>query len=344
MTSQQVVVTAIGGPEVLEVRDAPIEDPAPGQVVVAVEAAAACYTDVLIRRGRYPAHRTPPPFVIGYDYVGRVHAVAPDVTQWSVGDRVANLCVTGGAATHVTVAADRLVPVPDGVDAAEAETLPLTYLTAYQALVRDAGVEPGARVLVIGASGAVGRAALDIGRAAGWELTGVASARKAEVVTGLDAVAVAYDAPSYRADLEAAAGDGFDAILDAAGTLPKRFLLGLLRRGGHLSVVGFAGALGPAGGGARPLALATMVGAVVSTKIADLASRSRSASFYLITDTRARRPDWYREDLAQLYAWHAQGRIRPHVEQRFALSDVVEAHRRLEAGGIDGRISLVVDP
>lgn len=343
LQGRQAVVTAIGGPEVLEVQPFEVEPPGEGRVVVAVEAAAACYTDVLIRRGRYPANRRKPPFVIGYDVVGRVAAVGAGVTQWSVGDRVADLCVIGGAASHVTTRADRLVAVPDGVDAAEAESLVLSYLTAYQALLRHAHVTAGSRVLVIGASGAVGRAALDVGRVTGWEVTGVASSARSDVVTSLGAQAIAYDSPSYRAELVEAAGEGFDAVLDAAGTLPKRFLTGLLRPGGHLAVVGFAGAVGPAGGGSSLGTLVTQVRAVVASRLAGLLSRSRSASFYLITADRAQHPDHYREDLGQLLAWLADGRLEPHVEERFELADVVDAHRRLEAGGVHGRISLVLE-
>ena len=339
---QELVVTRHGGPEVLELRTRAVPDPGAGEVRVRVEAAAACYTDMLIRRGQYPGVRERPPIVVGYDFVGRVDAVGSGSGAWSVGDRVADLSVTGGAASHVVVAADRLVAVPDAVDAAQAETVILTYLTAYQALVRFGGATPGRPVLVVGASGAVGRAALDIARAVGLDATGVASGAKASVVTDLGAAHVAYDDPRYRERLAAAARrtGGFGTVVDTAGSPSPRALARLTRGDGRVVVVGFAGDLGPAGAPTTLRALSSIVGAAVGVRIADLLDRSTTLSFYNITQTRDEHPDWYAEDLKLLLGWLDEARIAPEVAARYSLDDGVAAHRRLEEGGLTGRIVL----
>ena len=341
-TTQAVTVTRFGGPEVLELRDLPMPEPGPGEVRVAVEAAALCYTDMLIRRNLYPDNKKRPPFTIGYDWVGRIDAVGADVTGWTIGDRVADLSVIGGAARHLTVAADRLVGVPEEVDAAQAESLILSYLTAWQALTRTGDAERGDPVLVIGATGAVGLAALDLARAEGMIATGVASRAGSREVEARGAAAIAYDEPGYEDELRRAseAAGGFACVVDSAGALPARRLAGLVRPGGTVAVLGFAGKVPRDGGGSRMGALAKVVGTVLQTGIGNALTSGKRLAFYNIAWTRKAYPDWYAEDLAALMRMLAEGRISPAVARTFPMSDPVAAHRALEAGGFAGRLSF----
>ena len=165
-----VQVKRFGGPEELEVVDAPLPKVGRGEVRVRLLASSVEYTDVTIRRHVYPWVRRRPPFVMGYDIVGEIDQLGEGVTGLRVGDRVADMTVIGADAAYCTLRAERLTRVPDGVDAAEAAAIILGWTTAYQLLHRAARVRSGQRVLVHGAAGAVGQALLVLGKRAGVEL------------------------------------------------------------------------------------------------------------------------------------------------------------------------------
>ena len=166
-----VEVTRFGGPEGLEVVDAALPTARRGEVRVRVLASGMEYTDVLIRRHLYPqTMRRRPPFVMGYDVVGEIDQLGDGVSGFQLGDRVADMTVVGSNAAYRTLRADHLTRVPPGVDVAEAATLILSWMTAYQLLYRAARVQRGQRVLVHGAAGAVGQALLVLGKLAGVKL------------------------------------------------------------------------------------------------------------------------------------------------------------------------------
>ena len=170
-----VQVRRFGGPDALQVVDAPLPTARHGEVRVRVLASGLEYTDVLIRRHLYPqTMRHRPPFVMGYDVIGEIDQLGAGVSGFDLGDRVADMTVIGSNAAYRTLRADRLTRVPPGLDPAEAATLILSWTTAYQLLHRAARVRQGQRVLVQGAAGAVGQALLALGRLAGLELWGTA--------------------------------------------------------------------------------------------------------------------------------------------------------------------------
>jgi NADPH:quinone reductase-like Zn-dependent oxidoreductase len=157
MPWQQLRISRFGGPEVLQmVEEATIPDPGPGEVRIKVLAAGAGFTDTMIRRGRYPDFKGPLPFTPGYEIVGVVEKMGPDVTAPTEGEMVADLCVVGGYAQYAIRPARFLMPVPDGIDPAEAVCIPLAYLTAFQMLTRCRNLPLGATILVVGASGGSG--------------------------------------------------------------------------------------------------------------------------------------------------------------------------------------------
>jgi NADPH:quinone reductase len=193
-----VQVGRFGGPDGLEVVDAPLPTAGRGEVRVRVLASGLEYTDVLIRRHPYPQtmHRRPP-FVMGYDVVGEIDQLGDGVSGFQLGDRVADMTVLGSNAAYRTLRADRLTRVPVGLDAAEAATLILSWTTAYQLLHRAARVQRGQRVLVHGAAGAVGQALLALGRLAGLELWGTARGEHAALIQELGATRIDYQREDF---------------------------------------------------------------------------------------------------------------------------------------------------
>jgi NADPH:quinone reductase-like Zn-dependent oxidoreductase len=208
MAWEHICIAQFGGPEVLEMAQQPtVPEPGPGEVRIKVLAAGTGFTDTMIRRGRYPDFKGPLPFTPGYEIVGIVEAIGAGVAMPRVGQIVADLCVVGGYAQYAIRPARLLVPVPDGIDPAEAVCMPLAYLTAFQMLTRYRNLSPGATVLVIGASGTVGTALLDLSRHLGLKAIGTCSAANLQVVERFGAMAIDYRAGDVVARVRRLTGD-----------------------------------------------------------------------------------------------------------------------------------------
>src|ERR1700723_1785179 len=219
MPWQHVSISRFGGPEVLELaEESVIPDPGAGEVRIKVLAAGTGFTDSFIRRGRYPDFKGPLPFTPGYELVGVVEKAGADVAAPREGQLVADLCVVGGYAQYAIRPARFLVPVPDGVDAAEAVCIPLAYLTAFQMLTRYRRLSAGETILVIGASGTVGTALLDLARHFGLKAIGTCSAANRAAVERFGATAIDYRAGNFVAAVgQLTSGRGVDAAFDAIG-------------------------------------------------------------------------------------------------------------------------------
>src|SRR4249919_906717 len=174
---KRVVVDHYGGPEVLRVVEGEDPRPAPGEVGVRVLAAGVSFTDSQLRAGTYIPGGPKPPFTPGYELVGVVEQLGPGCSRLKVGDRIGALTVWGADAERVCVPEASAVEVPEDLDAAEVLSLLFPYMTAYQVLHRTAAVKRGESVLVHGAAGRVGVAALELGTVAGLQLYGTCSAR-----------------------------------------------------------------------------------------------------------------------------------------------------------------------
>ncbi|MFL5578287.1 MAG: medium chain dehydrogenase/reductase family protein [Gemmatimonadaceae bacterium] len=329
-----VQVRRFGGPDGLEVVDAPLPTAGRGEVRVRVLASSVQYTDVLIRRHLYPqTMRRRPPFVLGYDVVGEIDQLGDGVRGFQVGDRVADLTVLGSNAAYRTLRADRLARVPAGLDAAEAATLILSWTTAYQLLHRAARVQRGQRVLVQGAAGAVGQAQLALGRLAGLEMWGTARGEHAALVRELGATPIDY----RREDFTRVLPGGFDVVFDGIGEDGYRRSFAALARGGLLCAYGYTAGV-RAQQGMIPILMS-----IARLYMWRFLPGGKRARFYLITSMRARHPTWFREDLERLFGLSASGAIRPRVAERISFDDVAEAHRRIEAGGLEGKLVLCPD-
>jgi NADPH2:quinone reductase len=329
-----VQVRRFGGADGLEVVDAPLPTAGRGEVRVRVLASGLEYTDVLIRRHLYPqtaARR--PPFVLGYGVVGEIDQLGGGVSGLRLGDRVADMTVVGSNAAYRTLRADRLTRVPAGLDAAEAATLILSWTTAYQLLHRAARVQPGQRVLVQGAAGAVGQALLALGRLAGLGLWGTARGEQAALIRALGASSIDY----RREDVTRVLPDGFDVVFDGVGEEGYRRSFAALKRGGLLCAYGYS-----AGVQAQRRML-TMLMWIARLYLWRWLPGGKRAGFYSINAMRARHPAWFRDDLERLFGLLASGAIRPSVAERISFDEVAEAHRRLEGGGLDGKLVLCPD-
>jgi NADPH:quinone reductase-like Zn-dependent oxidoreductase len=329
-----VQLRRFGGPEELEVIDAPPPTAGRGEVRVRVLASGVEYTDVLIRRHLYPQTMLRrPPFVLGYDVVGKIDQLGEDVRGFQIGERVADLTVLGSNAAWRTLRADRLARVPAGLDAAEAAALILSWTTAYQLLHRAAWVRQGQRVLVHGAAGAVGQALLVLGRLASLELWGTARGAHAALIRALGATPIDY----RRDDFTRVLPGGFDVVFDGIGEDGYRRSFAALKRGGLLCAYGYS-----AGAQARRRML-TILMWIARLYLWRWLPGGRRARFYSINVLRARHPAWFREDLERLFGLLATRAIRPRVAARLSFDEVAEAHRRLEAGGLEGKLVLCPD-
>jgi NADPH:quinone reductase-like Zn-dependent oxidoreductase len=341
---QRVRVAHFGGPDVLELVDEEaIPEPGPGEVRIKVLAAGTGFTDAFIRRGRYPEYKGPLPFTPGYDLVGTVEAIGAGVDARLAGTLVADLCIVGGYTQYAIRPAHYLVPVPSGVDLAEAACVPLAYTTAYQMLTRYRRLQAGATILVIGASGTVGTALLDLARHFGLKAIGTCSAKNIPSVERFGATALDYRAGDFVATLRGrmAAGQlglGVDAVFDAIGGAHFARSFACLAPGGLL--VGY-GSQTMAVGDENLLAAGLGLARLQLWNALSFLYGDRKAVFYTITSRRKAHPDEFKEDMSAVLALLRDGAIHPVVVERLPLASAREVHEKIDAGGMGGKIVLV---
>jgi len=328
----RVVITAQGGPEVLKLTEEDLPTPAAGQVRVKILASGVAYADVLMRRGLYP-HTPPFPFAPGYDIVGDIDAVGPGVTQFSPGQRVAALTMIGGYAQYTLVPAAHLVPVPENLDPTEAVSLVLNYVTAYQMLHRLGNLREGQRLLIHGAAGGVGTAALQLGKIAGLAMFGTASKPKHQLVSSLGATPIDYRSENFVKRLRQLAPGGVDCVLDPIGGKNWLASYRCLGAGGALACYGASAAVTegklPAGLGFATLALLKLI------------PDGKRAFWYNIKTLRDAHPNWFREDLSMLFGLLASRKIQPVFAARLSLREAARANEMLERAQVSGKIILL---
>jgi len=326
----QVSLKGFGGPEGFALEEQPMPGVGPGEVRVRELAASVQFTDVILRKGKYPDLKEKPPLVLGYDVVGEVDEVGPGVSSLVIGDRVADLTMIGSYARYRTLRADRVVRVPAGVDAAEADALVLSWATAYQLLHREARVVGTERVLIHGAAGSVGQALVALGKLAGLQMWGTTRAQHMELVRSLGATPVDFKAQ----DIRTVVPEGFDVVFDGIGEGGFAPSWRSVKKGGTLCAYGFTSALKEGTG------MLTMGSWLLRLHLWNWLPNGRSARFYSITALRKRHPDWYRADLEQLFKLLAAKTIQPRIAERIGLDGVADAHRRIEAGDMTGKIII----
>jgi NADPH:quinone reductase-like Zn-dependent oxidoreductase len=335
MGYKRVIINQFGGREMLEmVEEDKLPEPGPDEVRVKVLVTSAAFTDVMIRKGMYPEVKEKPPFSPGYDLVGVVDKPGDGATRFKIGQRVADMTVIGAYSEYICLPENRLTPVPDGLDPAEAVSMILTYVTAYQLLNRAANVKEGGRIVVHGAGGAVGTALLQLGRLMDLEMYGTASAAKQNVVARLGATPIDYQTEDFATRVPQTAGEGLDAAFDPIGGKNFKKSFSLLRKGGTLVAYGFYNAV-TGRGGSIPIDLLRL-------KIWHMLPNGRSALFYSIGALRRKHPEWFFEDLDRLFDLLEQGKIKPVIAERMPLADVRRAHELIEEGAVQGKIVLTI--
>ena len=344
MSWQRIRISRFGGPEVLELaEETTMPDPGPGEVRIKILAAGTGFTDSFIRRGRYPDFKGPLPFTPGYELVGLVDTAGPDVTAPREGEMVADLCVVGGYAQYAIRPARFLVPVPDGVDLPEAVCIPLAYLTAFQMLTRYRRFSRGETILVIGASGTVGTALLDLARHFGLKAIGTCSAANFAAVEKFGATAIDYRAGDFVTTVREltagrTGGAGVDAAFDAIGGSHFGRSFACLAPGGIL--IGY-GSQTMAIGGENIIAAGLGLARLKLWGALSFLFRGRHARWYSITARRLSHPEEFRADMAALFELLRDGAIHPVVIGREPLAAAKEVHTRIDAGGLGGKIVLL---
>lgn len=332
-TYKAVMLKGKGGLDQLETVELPLVAPKAGELRVKIRAAGAGFTDITMRTGYYP-YRPPFPFVQGYELVGEVDAIGEGVTGFRPGQRVAALTVHGAYAEYIVREAEHFVPVPDGLDDAEAVALILNYVTAYQMIHRTAKMTAGQTALVTGANGGVGSALLELLRIHGVKAVGAASKKHFELVRGLGAEPIESRAAPLEELVHALHPEGVDAAFDGLGGKGTGECIRATKKGGIVVSYGFMGTL--EGGNLATLRgfLALFVGAFVA---------GRRSSFYGITQIYRKDKAPLKEDLVKLFELLAARKIQPKIAARLPLLAAVEAQRRLTEGGVVGKIVHLPD-
>jgi NADPH:quinone reductase-like Zn-dependent oxidoreductase len=344
MPWQHLRISRFGGPEVLQMTEEPtIPEPSSGEIRIKVLAAGTGFTDTMIRRGRYPDFKGPLPFTPGYEIVGVVEKIGPGVTAPLEGQMVADLCVVGGYAQYAIRPAGFLVPVPDGVDPAEAVCIPLAYLTAFQMLTRYRNLPRGSMIIVIGASGTVGTALLDLARHLGLGAIGTCSAANLPVVERLGAAAIDYHAGDFvtsvgRLTADRPGGPGVDIAFDAIGGAHFGRSFACLAPGGLL--VGYGSQAMAVGRESLAAAGLGLVRLKLWSALSFFLGRRR-AVFYSITARRSTHVQEFKADMAALFHLLRAGFLHPVVIDRLPLTAASEVHARIDRGGLGGKIVLL---
>ena len=333
MKHHRIVVTQHGGPEVLQAIEEDIPEPKAGEVRVKVLAAGVSGYDLMFRSsGRLPG--TPkPPFTLGEDTVGNVDKLGSGVSSLQEGQLVAgwSLGDGGGYAEYICRPADEFVPVPEGVEPDAAVSVVVNYLTAHLAMHQTAKVRKGEQVLVHGAAGGTGSALVDLGRLAGLEVYGTASAHNHARVTALGATPIDYRSEDFVARTRSLTGDGVDAVFDMIGGARQVWRSHrALRGGGRLVWFGVAGTKRH---GLRVIPLTLPVIALMKL----LPGGKR----VLNTPDFSKDKAWYRETLAELLNLLAAGKLNPIIAERVPLNQASRAHEILESGQYAGKVVLV---
>jgi NADPH:quinone reductase len=312
-----------GPPEVVRLEEMPAPEPAPGQVRVRVAAAAVNFPDVLLVAGKYQI-TVPPPFVPGSEFAGVVTEIGPGTEGARVGDRVTGTGLYGAFADEVVVKAAGLTPVPDGCELRTAAAFGVAHRTAQHALRTVAGLQPGDELVVLGAGGGVGLAAVQLGAALGASVTAVASSAEKLAVAGRAGARALVDhrAGDLRKALREAVPDGADVVVDPVGGELSEPALRALRPGGRFVTVGYAAGTIPC----IPLNLVLVKDvAVLGVDMRNLATRA---------------PEAFRRHEEELAGLLASGRVLPHIGATFPLAGAAAALRLVADGRAVGKVVL----
>jgi NADPH:quinone reductase-like Zn-dependent oxidoreductase len=325
MKYKSIVVTKRGGPEALQIMENDLRIPSAGEARVKILATGVCQDDVAARVGKRP-FLPELPFVPGYAMIGVVDAVGQGTTEVEEGDRVGALTQLGSYAEYLYWPEEKLVSVPTTLDPAEAVTLILNYLVAYQIMHRVVQVKAGDKVLIVGASGGVGTAFLQLGKLAELKMYGLASKSKHHILAEYGAIPIDYRTQDFVQVLRQAEPDGIDYVFN--GMADEYFERGLavLRRGG--AFVHYGG----------PQSFAGFLRLAAKLIWFSLLPNGKSIKGY---GTHRVDHQILAEDWSALFRLLQEGKIKPIIAKRFPLLEAAKANRMLESGQVTGNIVLL---
>ena len=318
-----------GGVEVIEAGELEVREPGHGEVMVEIAAAGLNRADVIQRRGFYPAPAGAPPDVPGLEFAGKVVQRGPGATLWKDGDAVMAIAAGGAMARRITLHERELIPVPSGRSLEEAAAIPEAFLTAWDAMVRQAGLRGGQVALIHAAGSGVGTAAIQIARAIGARPIGTSrTAAKLEAVRSLglgegDGVVVA-DPPGFAADVaRLTGGRGAEVVLDTVG---GSYLEENVRA---VAIRGRIVLLATAGGGTGKAPITMMLGKRVTVIGSVMRARPLEEKIELA-----------RGAAAELVPMFERGLLRPVIDRVLPMRELAAAHARMEADENIGKIVL----
>lgn len=313
------------GADALSWKELPTPQPKAGEVLIEIKAASLNFPDTLIVQNKYQI-KPPLPFVPGSEYAGVVQALGDGVTHLRVGQNVACLSGTGGFATHTLAPAALCMPLPAGFGHVDAAAFIMTYATSWHALIDRAALKAGETVLVLGAAGGVGTAAIQVAKAAGARVIAAASSdEKCALCKSIGADdTVNYATANLREAIKAlTAGHGPDVVYDpVGGDLAEAAFRSIAWRGRYL-VVGFAAGPIPA----LPLNLPLLKGAsIVGVFWGDFAKREPKANAAM---------------MGELASWYAQGKIKPVIDRTMPMTELKAAYAHMASRSVKGKLVMV---
>ncbi|MDH3725389.1 MAG: zinc-binding dehydrogenase [Thermoleophilia bacterium] len=340
LPSTAAVATRYGGAEVLEVTTWPVVGPRRREVRVRVEAAGISFADLLMCQGLHPERRRAP-FVPGWDVVGEVESVGPDVHDISVGDRIAGLSIVGGWAEHALVPRSRIVPVPAQLEATSAVCVVMDYIVAYQMLTRSAPVRRADTVLIQGAGGGVGTALMQLARTMGIRVLGTDREKKRSHIESEGGILIDFEHEDVLTRCrELTDGHGADAAYDGIGATARQSLKAV-RPGGRLIWFGMVSLLSATGRRDLPRSVRTAFN-LAPVFAHNLLPMGKRTSLYSIQMLAKKHPDWYRADLSALLQMLANDEIEPRIAKVWSLGEVPAAIARLARGSLPGKQVVAV--
>jgi NADPH2:quinone reductase len=321
-----VVCKEFGPIENLVVEELPDPTPGAGEVVIEVHAAGVNFPDGLMVRGEYQM-KPPRPFTPGNEVAGVVVALGAGVERLQVGQRVVSLCGLGGFAEKLAVPAERAVPIPDSMDFNTAGGLMLVYGTSLHALQNKARLQAGETLLVLGAAGGVGLAAVELGRAMGARVIAAASTdEKLELAKAHGAeIGINYSTADLRSELKRLAPGGVDVVYDPVGGALTEAAVRGMGWGGRLLVIGFAN------------------GEIPKLPLNLLLLKEGEAIGVFWGAWTQRDPAGHAENVARIMQWCSEGTLQPHVGGAYPLTQVKEALDAVMGRRAQGKIVITAN-
>jgi NADPH:quinone reductase-like Zn-dependent oxidoreductase len=325
MKYKSIIVSERGGPEVLQIVENDLLPPSAGEARIKILATPVCQDDIAVRRGNRP-FLAKTPFVPGYSILGIVDAVGEGVTNVTAGDRVAALTNFGGYAEYIYWDADLLVYVPADLDPACAVVLILNYVVAYQVLHRVVQARSGDKVLIIGASGGVGTAFLQLGKLANLKMYGLASPSKHKILIDHGAIPIDYQKEDFVEVIMKAEPDGMDYVFNGMGEEYFERGLAVLRRGGVF--VHYGG----------PQSFSRFILLLFKFLLYNLLPNGKKIKGY---GTHRGDIEPFKEDWQILFGLLGTGKISPVISRKFPLLEAAQANQMLESGQVIGNLVLL---